>query len=85
MEIRAGQIWSQKEVPCHIRYVSIIPVHPDLFILLSDPRQEGSTVCTEQDGAKWHYTPEQLEAKFERLRYTCDGQLRVLLANGATR
>ncbi len=76
-QIRGGQIWSQKKMPFHVRYVTV-GFSPDLLILLSDPREQGSVICTAEDG-KWQYTPEQLQTKFDVFRYTCDGQLSKLI------
>ncbi len=78
MKARGGQIWSQKAFPFMKRYVSIVPKHPDLMILMSDPRQQGSTICTEEDG-QWSYTPEGLQERLKAFKYTCDGQLADLL------
>ena len=75
--IRGGQLWCQDSFPFHTRYVTVVP-GPDDFALLSDPRKQGSCVCTEE-GGKWTYTPEELAKKFERLNYSCKGQLHMLV------
>ncbi len=71
--IRGGQLWQQDDYPCHSRLVTVLPTLG--FALISDPRNQGSVVCTDEDG-QWTYTPEQLAEKFTRLRYTCKGQVR---------
>ncbi len=76
--IQAGQVWSQKDFPCHTRYVVISPCKDKVFCLLSDPREKGNTICIEEDGT-WSYSPDELAERFERLGYTCDGELPSLI------
>ena len=74
-EIFAGQIWTQKELPCCLHYVVLTP---NGFCLLSDPRERGNMAYEEIEG-KWLYTKEELATKFRELNYSCDGQLHDIL------
>ena len=76
--IRGGQLWAQDSFPNHVRFVTLTPGTD--FVLLSDPRSEGSVICMEEDG-KWTYTAKQLARKFTELGYSCKGQLCKLLTN----
>ncbi len=74
-EIIAGQIWQQPEFPCCVRFVVLIPGDGGPFALLSDPRSQGSVICTDEDG-RWRYTGDELEQKFIDLKYENQGQLK---------
>ena len=78
-EIRGGQIWAQGGGSCLTRYVTQMV---DCFALLSDPRGEGSTVCTDSGGG-WKWSEKSLSAHFEKFGYECKGQLSDILSEEA--
>jgi hypothetical protein len=83
-DIKAGQIWRQKEFPCIVRYTVLLPSTPIEFALLSDPRQQGNTICTDKEGG-WRWNKEDLAGHFTKFGYTCDGQLAHLLRDESIR
>ena len=70
--IQGGQLWHQEQFPNMVRFVTAVP--GGLFALLSDPREHGSSICTDSNG-KWIYTPAELASHFILHDFVCTGQL----------
>ena len=75
-EVGGGQIWKQDRFPYMVRYITLLG--DGKMATLSDPREEGSTVCTTEDGT-WQWNASELYERLVRLGYTCCGQLHDLI------